>query len=213
MKTLMCVILTSMMVTEVYSQAELIFWYYDERLSLEELQTTNIEELKDRYAGLIIPLDEIENYYWDEQLLAMSHELFKEKYDHCLKEIYSNSDRGTLFFSVLINNEIVLSGLNRITPIIPAQMMPCDDLKVPRIRLLNFSLLEKRDKVYFQFTLKATIFESIWETPSYYGDINDLFISEIYGYFENEGKIIRGRADINNLDGLFRVLRVVPKNW
>jgi hypothetical protein len=184
----------------LFANAKIIFWNYNKDISFEELCSWKLDEARKRLEiGLEIPLSEFTYYLWDEQILYMDKKIYdNNNYEEKFTQIEKNSDRGSLYFSVVINNSIVFNGLNRIRPESPAKK-PYSDSKYPRITIMYV----REDNVLFRFTYVPIIVHmSIWEIhekiPSV-GDVELLFVEEIYEYFISKGKIKRGRYDINKL--------------
>jgi hypothetical protein len=129
-------------------QDKIVFWEYNKNLILEDLNTKLFKELVIDNKYKEIPLDYFKYYYWDEQILFMERKIFEENnYYLVFEKIQENSDRGSLFFSVVINNKIVCNGLNRILPNWYAKMEPYDDTDYQRI-----TMAKNDSGVYFFFT-------------------------------------------------------------
>jgi hypothetical protein len=200
------------------NQNEIIFWKYNESLTFEMLNN-ELEEVQKYFESyIIIPLNIFDYYLWDEQIFCMEYGIYNNEYKDKFFELFMASDKGSIFFSIIINNKIVFNGLNRIMPL-TAKMQPYDGLEIPIITVKNS--VDKKN-VYFNLTYFYNPYHSIHDhypdkIPNYtedelkhpeigklyvnriYGDLNLLFVQEIYEYFFHIDKIILGRYYINKL--------------
>jgi hypothetical protein len=111
----------------------------------------------------------------------MPRNLFHGKYLIRFKDLFNASDKGSIFFTVIVNDVIVLNGLNRVMPI-SAQAQAYDNSDFPRILTV-----QKDDTVYFRFALDYSM-NSIWNSP---GKIEVLFKFEMIGFEKDELVFIR----------------------
>jgi len=178
------------------ADSKIIFWKYNNDISFEKLSSFNLDDAyKSMEAVFGIPLDDFNLYFWDEQVLRMNISVYEDNnYSEYFTQIMRNTDLGSLFFSIIINNKIVLNGLNRVI-LMTAAIQPYDDSKYPR-----FSPWARNNKyIYFRISYRPTSSRiSIWNIPETFGDINLLFVDAIYNFFESSGKIQRGRLNIIN---------------
>ncbi|MCL2801912.1 MAG: hypothetical protein FWD28_09175 [Treponema sp.] len=186
-----------------FSQNEIIFWKYNESLTFDMLNKNLEDVLKYFESYVIIPLDVFEYYFWDENILSMKYEIY-ENYRENIRELYMDSDKGSIFFSIIVNNKIVFNGLNRIMPI-PAQMQAYDGLGIP---FINSHISNNKKNVYFSITYFDFFHRSIYDyfnesnrinRLGVHMDLDALFVKEIYDYFYNNDKIINGKFNISNL--------------
>jgi hypothetical protein len=184
----------------IMADNEIVFWDYTKDVSFEELQTLDIRTALSRLDTVVsIPLERIDDYLCDEQVFCMKRSVFDERdYLNKLRDLYFRSDRGSLYFSVIVNNKIVFSGLNRII-ISGARENIYDNSKYPRIAMIfnnSFS------NVYLRFTFSPhLLWVSILDIPESRGNTNVLVNKEIYMYFKSRGKVHEGRF---NMDVLYR---------
>ncbi len=187
-----CIILFGSCNIFSYSKSRIVFWRYNRDITFEQLNSyTYAEANRNMEAAVEIPLDSIDLYMWDEQILRMDAKEYAN-YGERMMEIIDGSDSGSLFFSVVINNVILLSGLNRIK-FLPAEKKAYDDSTIPRI-----SVWARNDKyIFFRFSYSPSwATASIWDMPESYGDVQLLFFDGLYDYYKDTGKIQRGRIDI-----------------
>jgi hypothetical protein len=197
---------------------EMIFWKYNELLNYEMLNSNidTVDTIFEKY--IVIPLDDFEYYLWDEQIFCLPHDTYIKHFED-FRDLFLESDYGSIFFSIIVKNKIVLNGLNRIMPQ-TAQMRAYDDTEIPCI----FSVGHKEENIYFRLGYSPSMIfpDSIHDyfpekVPNYTeeelkspvigklyisrlrGNLNDLFVNELYEYFLSKDKIIKGRYDINKL--------------
>lgn len=184
----------------VMADNEIIFWDYNKDVSFERLEALDFRTALLCFdVAVSIPLEEIDTYLCDEQFFCMKRSIFEKKdYLKKFRDLYFKSDRGSIYFSVVINNKIVFSGLNRIM-VSGARKNAYDDSKYPRIAMIfnnSFS------NVYLRFTFTPNLlWVSIWDISESRGDAHTLANREIYVYFEAKRKILKGRF---NIDILYR---------
>ncbi len=192
-----------------YSEAKIVFWKYDKDITFEQLNSyTYAEAKRNMEAAVEIPLDGINLYLWDEQILRMDTKEYAN-YGKKLSEIIEDSDPGEMFFSVVINNAILFNGLNRIK-FITAEMKAYDDsTTIPRISVWG----RNNNYILFRFSYSPTwTTASIWDMPESYGDVHLFFSEGLYDYYKDTGKIQRGRIDIKKFikDERLRTFQVSP---
>ena len=197
---------------------EIVFWKYNESLTFDMLKN-ELGEVRTYFEPyVIIPLNTFDYYFWDEQILCMKYTVFENNYENKFFGLYSESDYGSIFFSIIINNKIVFSGLNRIM-FISAQMMPYDGLEIPIV--IN-QISNDKTNLYFRLTYFTDFGNSIHDyfpdkVPNYtedelkhpeigkiyisrlYGNLDSLFIPELYEYFLSIDKVICGRYNTRKL--------------
>jgi hypothetical protein len=178
---------------ESHVDSKIIFWKYDKNISFEKLCSLNLD---DAYAildpGLEIPLNDFDVCFWDEQIFVMNNSVYTEKsYKDKFRQIEKESDRGSIFFSVIVGDELIFNGLNRVM-LLTASMKPYDDSKYPRMSLWATN----SECVFFRFSYWPTLSRvSIWDAPEILGDVKSLFFDDIFDYFDAAGKIQHGRFD------------------
>jgi hypothetical protein len=205
--------------TNEFSRNEIIFWKYNESLTFEMLNN-ELEEVQKYFESfIIIPLNIFDYYFWDEQILCMKYSIYENNYENEFYKLYSESDYGSIFFSIIINNKIVFNGLNRIM-FMSAQMKPYDYMEIP---IMTCCSSMNKDNMYFRLGYLPGYDE--WsihdhfpdEIPNYtedglkhpeigeiyisslHGNLDLLFKQEIYEYFLSVDKIICGRFNIKKL--------------
>ena len=190
-----------------FAESKIIFWKYNSEITFEKLSSF---QLSDAYHNMEvafeIPLDKFCLYFWDEQVLRMDSNIFVENnYSDKFMQINLNSDYGSIYFSVVVHDEIVQNGLNRVITL-SARMMPYDNSLHPRITMWA----RNNDYVFFRFTYRPILVHlSIWDISEEFGDVRLLFINEIFHYFESLERIQRGKLNISR----FREeeqLRMIP---
>jgi hypothetical protein len=106
--------------------------------------------------------------------------------------LYDKSDQETLFFSTVIDDVIVMNGLNRLIPSF-AQMGLYDSKEL--ISLSNPKVNDTH--AYFRLSFYDYVEYTIWDQAERYNrDINELFCKQIYDLFFEEKKIKTGRFDV-----------------
>jgi hypothetical protein len=177
----------------------IIFWEYSNDISiknLEDLENVFLRDISDKFIiSLEIPLDEIKFYYWEEQLFCISEKKIEELWSN-VNELYNKSKDGYLFFSIVIDSKVVISGLNRIMPI-TAEALPSDNMLIPKLTLLFTPI---HQDAYFRLVYNMNLpTSSIWDIDPVCGKVTDLFKKDLYAYFNLHGKLKRGKYDIERL--------------
>ncbi len=87
----------------------IIFWEYNPELSLGYLNSTEFSECCTKFPGYIkISFSEIKSFNEDCQVFVLKNELNLNKFG----KLYSNSQNGQLFASIILDGEIVINGIN-----------------------------------------------------------------------------------------------------
>ena len=161
----------------------IIFWKYNENITFENLGNININELPYFYENyLLIPLNDFTNYYWDEQILSMPIGVFNEKkYRDNLRTLFLESNKDSIFFSIVIDNNIIMNGVNRTMPITAEKRHYDDDNYIKIIMKI------KEDEVFFRFSNNYST-NSIWRNGI--EDISIFFKEELYKYFFLQNKLV-----------------------
>ena len=169
----------------------IIFWKYNKEITFEELSSYDLEDAySNMEAAFEIPLDNFSLYYWDEQILRMDRLVFeKNNYKDKFLETAGYLTHGMWYFSIVIKDKIVLNGLNRCM-IIPPNYMTYDRSKYPKILAWAYN----NKYVFFRFSYVSWP-ESIWDVEEEFGDVELLFVDEIFNYFKSSKKIQRGKFD------------------
>jgi hypothetical protein len=182
----------------------IVFWKYDSNRTLEELdEFQNYEDAKRVFeVEAEIPLEKIGAYLWDEQIFVMPYNIYVNEYRQYLRTlgtIYLETNKSSVFFSIIVSGNITISGLNRTMPPI-ALIKPYDDSDYLRLRIISTPI---KTSIYFQLTQEISKVISIWDTSS---NIDSLFKSDLLQYFNIQGKVIHGRFDIQKLfhDGILQ---------
>jgi hypothetical protein len=166
----------------------ILFWKYDENLEFNDLHENKLETLRNNYNEYFrIPLSYFDLYYWDEQILVLPLIIVNENnYLEKMKELFLESDYGSIFYSIIINGKIVANGLNRTMPI-TAQMRAYDNTNYPRVlsKILN-------ENLYLRFVTSFSL-RSIIDMPN--NDNEILFNMDIFNYFNKYSKIKYGRLE------------------
>jgi len=176
------------------SNSKIIFWEYNKNITLEKFNSFN---LKDAYCNISvifeIPLNEFDLYFWDEQILRMNKLTYREnKYSEKFYFIEKDKEYGALFFSIVIDNVIVLNGLNRVM-ILDAEPLPYDDMGFP-----CFSVWAGNNNyIYFRLSYSPILTRmSIYDMPSELGNLKQLYVKEIFNFFKNIGKTKEEKINI-----------------
>ena len=136
-KYFMILILISIMVCMVYASNKnnnfIIFWDYNPELSIAYLNNASVDECSKKYKDYIkINFSEFSHFNSGSKTLVFESELdtdllskFENQFDH--------SKDGALFFSIVINDKIILNGLNRISPqfLLPSNYFVIDESDCP----------------------------------------------------------------------------------
>ncbi|MDR0322648.1 MAG: hypothetical protein LBI28_14230 [Treponema sp.] len=175
------------------SRNEIIFWRYNESLTFEMLNN-NFEEIQMVFEPyIIIPLNIFDYYLWDEQIFSMKYDIFENNYKNKFHELFNESDKGSIFFSIIVNNKVVFNGLNRIIPA-GAERRAYDGLGIP---IFDSQITEGKENVHFAISYVPSFLRSIHDHKYY--ELDSLFVNELYEYFISIDKIIRGRFKIDKL--------------
>ena len=175
---------------------EIIFWKYNSELNFEMLGN-NLEEIEKHFEKYFsMTLDDFEYYLWDDQILCMKYDIYENKYKEKEMQLYKESDYGSIFFTLLIDNKVLIHGLNRMLPQ-TAQMQPYDETNNIRI----FSWIQNKENVYFIITYKRVLLipAQIFSETEQYKDKEILYIKKMKNNLTNK-KIIYGK---HNLEYLF----------
>lgn len=93
----------------------IIFWDYDSELSIVYLNNASFSECSEKYKDYIkIDFSEFSHFNSDSKTFVFGSEMDADLLCKFEKQ-FENSKDGKLFFSVVIDNEIILNGLNRIS--------------------------------------------------------------------------------------------------
>lgn len=170
------------------SKFKLIIW--DNVEDITDIQTLSYRELTSRYIPFSILSDKyIAKYYWDEQLIEY-------EYDRLQESPVENFSLSNGFFSIVLDNKIILHGLSRMIDLSPIKS-EYDDRNFPVILLRRCShqgnwILALKPRYY----PKGSLFRDYDEE-----DQKGLLNQEVLKYFEAQGKIVRGKMDLNKLFG------------
>ena len=183
-----------------HAQNDIIFWKYHESVSFNDLNELNFDSLPDCFEIYArIPLIYFTDYFWDEQILRMPRSVFDENsYINDFEKIFFESNKSSIFFSIIINNKIVLNGVNRIMPTGAGEDIYGEHI-YPKILLSMHD-----DSAFIRFVMVESFF-SIWE--SNIDNISKLFNEELYNYFFMQNKIITGRIDVPSVLYGIKILR------
>ena len=178
---------------------KLIFWEGNVN-KIEELKRVSYIKLINKYnIRQVITDDYFIKYYWDEQLIEIDYKKFV---NYTGKHSLGAGD----FFSIVVNNEVMYSGIVRIMePVMPRKYSESnypDIINYPVIKIIPCANPEHvilAIKPNYQHS--GSILRDYPEREQ-----QKLFVPEVLKYFEEQDKIVRGKIDI---DKLFRV----PHKW
>lgn len=95
----------------------IILWSYNENFFVEEIQNKKIIDIQDKYKiAYEISLDEFCTF--DEQknkFVFKENSDLKDKILHIGDSLYNHIEDGYLFFSIVIDDKIIFTGINRIS--------------------------------------------------------------------------------------------------
>jgi len=170
----------------------IVFWnpYELGKDKLEDIRNMSYQELNSDYETMSIIIEDcITKYYWDEQIFEVDMKLLSERTG-------KNFIVGQLgLFSIVLNENIILNGLNR-TVILPTRS-PDDKKDIPVIQRDGTNETDK-----WHFLLKPRFKEMYLTFKDFNEEEREEFLNKlepIYGYFNQRGKIVRGTVDLSKL--------------
>ena len=165
----------------------LIFWDYNIE-DIMDIETLTYRQLISKYIPLEILSDEyIARYYWDEQLIEFENDRIDEDTGRTLM-------LSVGFFSMVLDNKIILHGLNRMLDV-STKRNKYDNSNYPAIILKRCSnpgnlILALKPR----YKPERSLFRDYDEEEQ-----KRLLNQEVLKYFEEQGKIVRGKMDLNKL--------------
>jgi hypothetical protein len=168
---------------------KLIIWGYSVE-DIKDIETLTYRQLISKHIpGGMLSDKYIARYYWDEQLIEYEYYRIKE-------ETGKYFPMSELFFSIVLNNKIILHGICR-TMSERAIKIKYDDSNYPAIVSRRCSnpgnwILALKPRYYPIDSLFRDYDEE---------EQKRLLNQEVLKYFEAQGKIVRGKMDLNKLFG------------
>ena len=177
----------------------IIIWTPEENIVIEDFASKRVTEMQEKLQiEFVIPFDKFECYYWDEQILVMDEKDYDRGY-YVILNYFSWDYDEYLFFSFVIDGDIVLTGLNRLC--LPDHKIRKGDRDYSIPKIINYYGNEKQKVVFRLSFYKADYSDSIYkQAEELIQDTGIFFNDRVYRYFEKRNKIIRGRID--NIDDI-----------
>ena len=179
----------------------LVFWEPSKQMTLDQLHidvsnNVSFQTLQARYKiAAVLPLEAIDIFYWDEQIFTLKD---SKKITDIIYNIRmaANTDNTLIpFFSIIIDNKLIASGINRLSLLSSAQGKPYDNIRHSCFFIGTY--VYRKNKIYFRFTpsLKVEPELSIYERESA-EDIARIMIKELYYWLYDRNTIVHGYFDI-----------------
>lgn len=179
----------------------LVFWEPSKQMTLDQLHidvsnNVSFQTLQARYKiAAVLPLESIDTFYWDEQIFTLKN---TKKITDIIYNIRmaANTDNTLIpFFSIIIDNKLIASGINRLQLLSSAQEKMYDT--IGNSSFFTGRYVYHQNKIYFRFTptLKALPELSIYERESA-EDIARIMIKELYYWLYDRNTIVHGYFDI-----------------
>lgn len=164
----------------------IVFWDTDSGNIEEITDLTYPQFIKKVKPKEILTEDLILKYFWDEQLLEFD-----------LKKYRNGANSGIIgssssFFTIVLNKVIIYHGISR--TVIPSFRVKYDDSDYPAIT--NFPKNEKGTTI-LAFTPKFSPFDTFKDFDE--KEQKKILNQEVLKYFEEKGKIIRGKMNLNEI--------------
>lgn len=156
---------------------KIVFWssskYSVEHDNIMELNSVTYDIVSNKNTlDFIITINDIEKYFWKEQYILVNwYNVFNDP----------NFIASEGFFSIVLNNEVIYSGLNRIFE--NAYIFPEDKVGLPVIQIIEV------DEVYSILYIRSNYLDSKPINSYLKEDKDKLFNKSIYSYFDSIGKI------------------------
>ena len=166
---------------------EILFWS-NENMSIEDLQALTFNQIIAKYSPQYIVSDQfIEKYYWDEQLIEF--QCNSEQGYRC-----RNHFPGWGFFTIVLNNKIIYHGLERTLLPGPALKSKHSDSERDYPAIV---LLDCKDQENAVLAIQPKLNRLMKTFRNYDGkEKNNLLNQEVLKYFLKQGKIVRGKIDL-----------------
>jgi len=179
----------------------LVFWKPSKQMTLDQLHidvsnNVSFQTLQARYKiAAVLPLEAIDAFYWDEQIFTLKN---NKKIKDIIYNIgmAANADKTLMpLFSIIIDNKLIASGINRLQLLSSAQGKVYDT--IGNSSFFTGRYVYHQNKIYFRFTptLKVLPELSIYESESA-EDIARIMIKELYHWLYDRNAIVHGYFDI-----------------
>ncbi|AGT44101.1 hypothetical protein [Treponema pedis] len=113
----------------------IILWEHDDSLTVEYLTNNDIQTiLKTNNPEMIFYFDNFKKFDGYKQEFIFENDKWFDEFKNKFKDISSVNSDGKYFFSIVVHNNIIMTGLNRIN-CIRANPMPLDELGLPYIAM------------------------------------------------------------------------------
>lgn len=167
----------------------ILFWNTDSGDIDEGIKNLTYTQLMEKFKPLDMLTDKyILKYYWDEQLLEIDQERYRNETGIW---IIGSSSR---FFTIVLNGKIMYHGISR--TILPSFKQKYDDSNYPAITILA---KKTNDTTILALKPKLNPFTTFKEFDK--KKQKRILNQEVLEYFEKEGKIVRGKNDLNVILG------------
>jgi len=174
---------------------KIIFWGSNVS-DMDMLENYSYSQLISKYDPLQILSDKhIVKYYWDEQLIEYDYNKLKE-------------DSGNYFiltlglFSIVLKNDIIYHGINRTN--MTAVKWKYDDSNYPA--LIGEGCVHPGSQI---LVLKPRYLPASFYFKDYdKAEREAILNNDVLKYFEDKGKIIRGKIDLKKLFGRKQISRI-----
>ena len=183
------------------SNFEIIFWG-SSILDMDVLQKSTFPQLISKFKPLEILSDKyISKYYWDEQLIEFEHKKLIDDTGH----VFISSPTG--LFSIVLNQEIIYHGISRLN--MGSAKDKYDDSNYPAI--INQPHINPQIAILAlkpRFYPYTDIFRDYDEEEQ-----KNILNQEVLKYFEKEGKIIRGKIELEKVFGYKHISYQDENRW
>ena len=162
----------------------ILFWDYESgKLDKEITDLTYLQLMKKLKPLDILTEDMINKYYWDEQVLEINLEKYRNDTGHWI------IGESSGFFTIVLNNDVLYHGISRI--IEPEFKQKYDDSDYPA---LIHNMTNKENIILIALKPK---YEPAPALFNYYDEKeqNKILIKKVLEYFKKQGKIVRGKID------------------
>lgn len=191
----------------------IVFWEPSEQITLNQLtidlsNNVSFQTLQTRYKiTAILPLEAIDTFYWDEQIFILKD---SKKISHVIHNIAraARTDNALIpLFSIIIDNKLIASGINRLSLLSSAQGKPYDNIRHSCFFIGTY--VYRKNKIYFRFTpsLKVEPDLSIYESESD-EDIAHIIKEELYHWLHEKTSIVHGYFDIYEMMRTGKIISV-----
>ena len=194
----------------------IILWDYNVNLEYDDLKCGKIDEINTGFKpSVVLPFDMFDCYYWDEQILVMNVNRYWDSVFKKISELNRKNDES-IFFSIVLNDEIVMNGINRLMPSSNSYRKYNTDYNIPKLSLDvvdNYHKENASQVAFFRLSYLAVPGPaSIYEHTQFSypvviteESLEKLFVKELFEYFSKQNKIILGRIDLDKMYGVSRI--------